>query len=69
VPYLDRDAQDPIYMVNHGYFYPVGLKGDFLRESKPRQLNDQHNSFVTDVDLSYNFLCTNPRSCAVLYKA
>lgn len=67
IPKLDADSSNPIYCVNHGDFYPVVLKGDYLRETVQRAPR-QHNVTNTFVDLSYNFLCTNRRNQAVLYK-
>lgn len=69
IPILDLDTQDPVYFVDHGTFYPVVLEGDFLRESDPMIIGDQHNMVQTHVDLTYNYLCINRRKNGVLYKA
>lgn len=71
VPYLDDNAvvTNPIYLVDHSTFYPVVLAGDYMRESDPAIKGDQHNTIVTFIDLTYNFLCINRRRNAVLYKA
>ena len=66
VPQLDDTsvftaATNPFYLIDHSTFYPVCLKGDFLRESPPEKAPNQHNTFRVFVDLSYNFLCVNRR--------
>ncbi len=73
LPKLDADTDVPFYHVNHDSFYPVVLKGDWLREGKPKAMDGspdgQHNTFVVWVDCSYNYLCIDRRSNAVIYKA
>lgn len=73
LPVLDARTDDPIYMINHDTFYPVVLKGDWLRESKPKALDGspdgQHNTFVVHIDCSYNYLCVDRRRNAVLVEA
>jgi hypothetical protein len=62
---LDDDAvSNPVYAVDHSVFYPVCLKGDYLRESGPDQ-GASHNTWNNFVDLTYNFLCVDPRRCGV----
>ena len=68
VPKLDSDTADPVYMIDHSTFYPVVLKGDFLRESKAIQAPNQHNVYQYFVDLTYNYLCVDRRRNAVFYK-
>jgi hypothetical protein len=69
VPQLDSDsASDPIYAVDHSVFYPVCLTGDYLRESGPDQ-GDSHNTWNMHTDLTYNFLCVDPRRCGVAAKS
>lgn len=67
IPKLDDDSQNPVYMIDHGTFYPVCLKGDYLRESEPLRNPLNHNGMRVFVDLTYNFLCLNRRRNAVLY--
>jgi len=57
--YLDDDASYPFYMINHNYFRPFVLEGDFFRETGPMNDRRQHDVFTTFVDLSFNFVCTN----------
>lgn len=68
IPYLDADTTDPIYGIDHSVFYPVCLKGDYLRESEAMKAPNQHNVFQIFVDLTYNYLCVDRRACYVMYK-
>jgi hypothetical protein len=70
VPYLDVNpaAVNPVYLIDHSTFYPVVLAGDYLRETSPEKKADMHNTFVTFVDLSYNYFCIDRRRNAVMYK-
>lgn len=66
---LDNDStSDPIYGIDHSTFYPVCLKGDYLRESGPTQ-GESHNTWNCFVDLTYNFLCVDPRRSFVAAKS
>lgn len=69
VPKLDDDTQNPIYMIDHSTFYPVCLKGDYMREGEAEKRPGQHNAFGVFVDLSYNYLCLDRRRNAVAYAA
>lgn len=66
VPKLDARTDDPVYMVDHSTFYPVCLKGDYLRESEATKAPNQHNVFQVFLDLTYNYLCVDRRRNAVL---
>lgn len=66
VPALDSRTDDPVYMVDHSTFYPVVLKGDYLRESEATRAPLQHNVYQVFVDLSYNYVCLDRRRSAVL---
>lgn len=73
VPQLDDTsvftaATNPVYMVDHSTFTPVCLKGDFMRESEPEKVPNQHNAFRVFVDLTYNYLCVDRRRNAVFAK-
>ena len=70
VPQLDDTSVftacvNPIYAIDHNTFYPVCLKGDFLRESEAKEVPNQHNLYRIFVDLSYNYLCIDRRRNAV----
>jgi hypothetical protein len=66
VPKLDERTDGPVYMVDHSTFYPVCLKGDYLRESEATKAPNQHNVYQVFVDMTYNFLCIDRRRNAVL---
>ena len=70
VPQLDDTnvftaCSNPIYQIDHAVFHPFCLKGDYLRETGPEKVPDQHNMWRVFLDLTYNFLCSNRRRCAV----
>lgn len=69
IPQLDADTQDPIYFVDHSTFQVVVLKGANMRESAPIRHAESHLVWVIWTDMSYNFICIDRRSNAVLYKA
>ena len=69
IPQLDNDSSsDPVYVVDHSTFYPVCLQGDYLRESGPTQ-GESHNTWNCFTDLTYNFLCVDPRRSGVAAKS
>lgn len=68
VPALDSDTTDPIYMIDFSTFFPVFLSGDWLRETEPKFVYDDHNSLVVFIDLTWQILCINRRQNAVLSK-
>lgn len=68
VSYLEKDATNPVYMIDLSTFHPIVLKGDYLRESDAKVAPKQHNVFVVHVDLSVNTICTNRRANAVFSK-
>jgi len=67
VPELDSDSTNPIYMINFGYFSPVFLKGDYLRQTEPEKVANMHNVMAVHIDTTWNILCTDRRRQAVLY--
>jgi len=68
IPKLDSDSGNPVYMLDHSTFYPICLKGDYLREGNAERAPNQHNVFQVFVDMSYNYLCTDRRRNSVIYK-
>lgn len=66
VPKLDARTDDPVYMVDHSTFYPVCLRGDYLRESDATKAPNQHNVYQVFIDLTYNYLCVDRRRNAVI---
>ncbi len=71
VPELDGNATrtDPFIMLNLNDFRPVFLKGEYLRESEPRPSATQHTVSTIHVDLTWQVLCVNRRSQALLATA
>jgi hypothetical protein len=67
VPKLDADTTNPVYGVDHSTFYPICLRGNYLRESKPMTDATQHNVYQVFVDLSYNYICLDRRRNWVFY--
>ena len=70
VPQLDDTSvytgpSAPVYCIDHSVFYPVCLKGDFLRESEAKEVPNQHNLYRIFVDLSYQYMCIDRRRCAL----
>ncbi len=68
IPALDGDTNNPIYMINHSVFEPVGLEGDYLKETR-NMAPQNHNIEQYFVDLTYNYKCVDRRRCGVLYAA
>lgn len=66
VPKLDARTDNPVYMIDHSTFYPVCLKGDYLRESEATKAPNQHNLYQVFLDMTYNYLCVDRRRNAVL---
>jgi len=66
VPYLDDVADNPIYLLNTGYFFPVVLSGWYLREKVIKDNPMQHNSVAVHIDLTWNMMCVDRRRQAVL---
>jgi len=68
VPTLDSDTSNPLYFIDHSVFYAIVLKGDYLYEHRPKPAPFSHNAYVVWTDLSYNYVCVDPRRCGVAYK-
>jgi hypothetical protein len=72
IPYLDDNIvanSDPIYGVDHSTFDIVVLRGDYLRETAPKEQGNAHNNQLVWIDLSYNYICTDRRQNMLLAKA
>jgi len=52
---------DPIYLLDMNQFYPVILSGDYLYEHAPQKVAGQSNTFVIDIDLTWNMVCAHRR--------
>jgi len=69
VPKLDEDASDPIYSINWSTFGIYFLKGDYLRESDPALVANQHNDWVVFIDLTWQPVCVDRRRNSVFAKS
>lgn len=69
VPYLDDDAQDPVYMIDWSTLVLGILAGWDKKVSKPMEVANSHNVRQVFLDASLNFVCTNLRNQAVIAKA
>lgn len=67
-PKLEGTSQNPIYGIDWNSFYPVFMKGEYMKEETLRNPT-QHTVYNTFVDTSYNYLCTNRRKNFVLATA
>ena len=63
-----RVVQDPIYMLNMGTWNFITQKGGMMREGRPIQLTDRHDTYANHVDGSINLMCTDRRRNTVLYR-
>ena len=66
VPYLDNDTDNPIYLIDYNTLFPITLKGDRFRESKPKIDDKNHNCYVVFTDLTYQYVCTNRKRNGVI---
>lgn len=62
---LDTDTSNPIYILDHAWFFPAALAGNYLERTTVRAPR-QHWIHDTFIDLSYNFVCTNRKRQGVL---
>lgn len=69
VPYLNNDTSDPVYMLCHDVFKPIVQAGNFLRESEVIRSSKNSDVYVVFITLKYNYVCTDRRRLAVIYKA
>lgn len=60
-PQINDDTDDPVYGVNHEFFFPYVLEGDWLREGEPETDVEQPSVFTTTIEGSYQYFCTNKR--------
>lgn len=61
LPVLDAKTDGSIYMVNLNTVFPIILKGDNMRRSKPIIIPNQHNNRAVHYDCSWNIVCENYR--------
>lgn len=65
-PQLEDDTTNPFYFVNHSHFYPFVQEGEYLREDETRNPDEYPDTFVTWVNLAFNFIMRNAREQAVM---
>lgn len=67
-PYLDADAQDPVYMLDW-LWLAIGVMEGWENElTKPYMVPGKHNVSRVDLDATLNTVCTNNRRQGVFYK-
>lgn len=66
VPKLEEDTTDPIYGINWGDFYPVFLRGEYMKEQGPMLSPKQHTVHEVHIDLTLNFKSCNRRKHFVI---
>jgi len=62
VPALDSVSHNPIYGLNHAYFFPYVLRDWWLKEDEPIRDRSQRHVFTVGIDCSYQFFCLNRRA-------
>jgi hypothetical protein len=70
IPLLDDTnvftaCTNPVYMINHSTFYPVCMRGKYLRESGPFPVSRQHNMYDMFIETKHNYLCVDRRQNGV----
>lgn len=61
-------ATNPIYGIDHSKFKTRCLKGDYLRQTGPERVPNQHNRWRTFSDTTYAHTCNNLRRQQVFSK-
>jgi hypothetical protein len=69
VPYLDDDAQAPVYMLDWKWMAIGVMPGWENNLGKPYMVPDRHNVRRVDLDVSLNMACTNLRRQTVISTA
>jgi len=67
-PYLDNDAEDPVYMIDWKWMAIGVLAGWQNNLSKPYMVPNRHTVRRVDLDVTLNVVCTNLRRQGILYK-
>lgn len=58
---LDGDTTNPVYGINWGEFFTMGLKGEWMRETQIPVQPGQHTVSATFTDCSFNWITRNRR--------
>jgi hypothetical protein len=69
VPYLDSDANDPVYLLDWKWLAIGVMPGWENNLTKPYMVPEKHTVRRVDLDCSMNMICTNLRRQAVFSKA
>ena len=68
-PYLDKDTENPVYMLDWMWLAIGVLAGWQNQLTKPYMVAGKHNVRRVDLDATMQMVCTNLRRQAVLYNA
>jgi len=68
VPYLDGDAENPVYLIDWKWMAIGVLAGWENQLTKPYMVPDKHLVRRVDLDCTMQMVCTNLRRQAVFYK-
>ncbi len=63
---LPNGVTFPFFAVNHDAFMPFVMEGDFFRETGPMNDVAQPDTFITNVDMQFNYICKNRRRQGVI---
>ena len=63
---LPNGVTHPFFALNHDAFMPFVMEGDFFRETGPMNDVAQPDTFITNVDMQFNFICRNRRQQGVI---
>lgn len=67
IPILNEDTTNPWYFVDNATFYPVVLKGNWMKETEAIRSPNNRNVYNVYTQGTYNYLCLDRRRNAVLY--
>lgn len=60
------DTTNPLYLINWGEMHTMGLRGEWMVETKIDRMPNQHTVAATFTDCSFNWYPTNRRRHAVI---
>ena len=63
---LDLDTTNPVYSLNWGELFTMGLRGEWMNETTIPIVPGQHTVTATHTDCTFNLLCRNRRRQGVL---
>lgn len=65
VPKLDEDTSNPVYMLDWSKLYVSFLSGEYMRETGPKEVANQHNTLAVHIDNTWNMMCHDRRAQTV----